>query len=278
MSLVLLDSRPDGVRVLTLNDPDKRNAMSPGAADRTGRRRRRGRARRGRPRAGRHRNGAAFSAGADLPALFGAAKDQSTSEVRAGLRAVYDSFLRVRDLEIPTIAAVNGAAVGAGVNLAMACDVRIAGPKARFGVTFTKLGLHPGGGCTFFVTQALGRQRALALILDGELLDADEALRLGLVLEVADDPLAARWRGRRGGLRSTRHSRATSSVRWASPSAATSPRRSISSRGRRRPPRRARCWPRRSRGSPGESPAAKGKAGPGRDLTRIVAIGNVSGR
>lgn len=73
----------------------------------------------------------------------------------------------------------------------MCCDIRIAGPHARFGVTFTKLGLHPGGGCTFFLTQALGRQKALALIMDGGVLDADEALRLGLVLAVADDPLAA---------------------------------------------------------------------------------------
>ena len=69
--------------------------------------------------------------------------------------------------------------------------MRIAGPHAKFGVTFTKLGLHPGGGCTYFLTQALGRQRALSLIMDGAVLDADEALRLGLVLEVADDPLAA---------------------------------------------------------------------------------------
>jgi enoyl-CoA hydratase len=81
----------------------------------------------------------------------------------------------------------------------MSCDVRIAGPHAKFAVTFTKLGLHPGGGCTFFLTQALGRQRALSLILDGGVLDADEALRLGVVLEVVDDPLehaiqtTARW-------------------------------------------------------------------------------------
>lgn len=206
MALVLIDSHDDGVRVLTLNDPDKRNAMSPAllaelraAADAlaadddarvlvvTG-------------------SGAGFSAGADLPALFGAAADSSTSDVRDGLRKVYDGFLRIRDLEIPTIAAVNGAAVGAGVNLAMCCDARIAGPRARFGVTFTKLGLHPGGGCTYFVTQALGRQRAMALIMDGELLDAQEALRLGLVLEIADDPLATalvtaqRWAGVAPGL------------------------------------------------------------------------------
>lgn len=190
MSLVLLANGPDdGVRVLTLNDPDKRNAMSPqlqadlgDAADAvaadaearvlviTG-------------------NGPGFSAGADLPAVFGQL-DRDVSEIRNGLRTIYDSFLRLRRLEIPTIAAVQGAAVGAGVNLAMSCDVRIAGPRARFGITFTKLGLHPGGGCTYFLTQALGRQRALSLILDGGLLDADEALRLGLVLEIADDPLA----------------------------------------------------------------------------------------
>lgn len=199
MSLVLLSDGPaPGVRVITLNDPDRRNALSPAlqaalgaavdsvASDPdarvlvvTG-------------------NGPAFSAGADLPAVFGE-RDREVADIRAGLRTIYDSFLRVRRLEIPTIAAVQGAAVGAGVNLAMACDVRYAGPHARFGVTFTKLGLHPGGGCTWFLTQALGRQRALSLLLDGGMLDASEALRLGLVLEVVDDPLhlaldtAQRW-------------------------------------------------------------------------------------
>ena len=191
MALVeLADGPADGVRMLTLNDPDRRNALSPAlqaelgaAVD----------AVRDDPAArvlvvtG---NGRAFSAGADLPAMFGDV-DREIAEIRAGLHAIYDSFLRVRRLPIPTIAAINGAAVGAGVNLAMSCDLRIAGPAARFGVTFTKLGLHPGGGCTYFLTRALGRQRAMSLILDGATLDADELLRLGLVLEVADDPLAA---------------------------------------------------------------------------------------
>ena len=191
MSLVLLDNGDaEGVRVLTLNDPDRRNAMSPAlqqalgaAVDEVAR-----------DRSARvlvvTGNGPGFSAGADLPAVFHGL-DREVSEIRDGLRGIYDSFLRVKRLEIPTIAAVNGAAVGAGVNLAMSCDVRYAGPRARFGVTFAKLGLHPGGGCTYFLTQALGRQRALKLILDGEVLDADEALRLGLVLEVVEDPLAA---------------------------------------------------------------------------------------
>jgi enoyl-CoA hydratase len=191
MALVeLADGPAEGVRILTLNDPDRRNALSPAlqtelgaAVDAV----RNDAAARVLVVAG---NGPAFSAGADLPALFGDL-DRDISEIRVGLHAIYDSFLRVRRLEIPTIAAVHGAAVGAGVNLAMSCDVRIAGPAARLGVTFTKLGLHPGGGCTYFLTQALGRQRALSLILDGGTLDAEEALRLGLVLEVADDPLAA---------------------------------------------------------------------------------------
>lgn len=198
MSLVTVEGRAEGVRLLTLNDPDRRNALSPRlqadlgaaidsiAADQqaralvvTG-------------------AGSAFSAGADLPAVFGQL-DRHVADIRVGLRAIYDSFLRVRRLEIPTIAAVNGAAVGAGVNLAMCCDVRVAGPHAKFGVTFTKLGLHPGGGCTYFLTQALGRQQTMALIMDGGVLDAEAALRLGLVLEVADDPveaalaIAARW-------------------------------------------------------------------------------------
>lgn len=201
MALVSLENKPaTGVRLLTLQDGELRNAMSPqlqadlGAAvdavsaDAEAR---------VLVVAGA---GPAFSAGADLPAVFGNAGDE-VAEIRNGLRAIYDSFLRIRRLEIPTIAAVHGAAVGAGVNLAMACDVRIAGPNARFGVTFTKLGLHPGGGCTWFLTRALGRQRALALILDGGFVDAEEALRLGLVLDVVDDPLAAaletaeRWAG-----------------------------------------------------------------------------------
>ena len=190
MSLVLLDSTDDGVRVVTLNDPDRRNALSPRLQ------RELGDAVDAVARDADARvlvvtgSGPGFCAGADLPAVFGEL-DRPTADIRADLRTVYSSFLRVRELAIPTIAAVQGAAVGAGVNLAMSCDVRVAGPKAVLGVTFSKLGLHPGGGCTYFLTQALGRQRAMSLILDGGSLRADEALALGLVLEVVEDPLAA---------------------------------------------------------------------------------------
>jgi len=190
MPVVLLENgAAEGVRILTLNDPDKRNALSPrlqaelaGAVDAVA----------DDPDArvlvvaG---NGPAFSAGADLPAVFGKLS-RPVGEIRAGLRTIYDSFLRVRRLEIPTIAAVDGPAVGAGVNLAMSCDLRLASTRATFGVTFTKLGLHPGGGCTYYIVQALGRQQALSLLLDGGALTAGEALAAGIVLDVVDDPLA----------------------------------------------------------------------------------------
>jgi enoyl-CoA hydratase len=144
--------------------------------------------------------GSAFCAGADLPALFGET-GRSVAETRTHLHEVYDSFLRLRALPIPTIAAVQGPAIGAGLNLAMACDVRIAGPKASFGATFTKIGLHPGGGCTWFLVDALGPQRALALLLDGGSLDGPAAVSAGLAAQLADDPvghardLVDRWSG-----------------------------------------------------------------------------------
>lgn len=142
--------------------------------------------------------GKAFCAGADLPALFGET-GRSVAEIRNLLHTVYSSFLRLRDLPIPTIAAVQGAAVGAGLNLAMACDVRIAGPNASFAATFSRIGLHPGGGCTWFLVDAIGPQRTLALLLDGGVIDGPTAVREGLALRLEDDAvaaataLAARW-------------------------------------------------------------------------------------
>jgi enoyl-CoA hydratase len=190
MSLVRLERPAPGVRLLRLDDPGRRNAISPAlradlcaavdevAAD-------------GDARAlvvtG---NGTAFCAGADLATTFGD-PGLPVHVLRDRLRATYDSFLRVRRLPIPTIAAVQGAAVGAGANLALCCDLRIAGPRARFGFTFTRLGLHPGGGCTHFLVEALGAQRAMAVLLDGATLGAEQAAAAGLVLEVAEDPLGA---------------------------------------------------------------------------------------
>ena len=114
----------------------------------------------------------AFCAGADLTAL-GEAKEE-------GLRAVYAGFLAVARCSLPTIAAVGGAAVGAGLNLALAADVRIAGPRAKFVPRFLELGLHPGGGFTWMLQRAVGVQRARAMTLFGQSLDAAEAESAGL--------------------------------------------------------------------------------------------------
>ncbi|MDT7724328.1 MAG: enoyl-CoA hydratase [Actinomycetota bacterium] len=120
----------------------------------------------------------AFCAGADLSAL-GEAKEE-------GLRAIYDGFLAVARCTLPTIAAVGGAAVGAGLNLALAADVRLAGPRAKFIARFLELGLHPGGGMTWMIQHAVGRQRAAAMTLFGEVLDAEAAVRAGLALRLVD--------------------------------------------------------------------------------------------
>lgn len=127
--------------------------------------------------------GKAFCAGADLTALGEATE--------TGLRLIYDGFLALANCTLPTIAAVNGAAVGAGLNLALAADVRIAGPHAVFDPRFQKLGIHPGGGATWMLQRAVGPQVARAALLFGMRFDAETAVRYGLALEVADDPVAA---------------------------------------------------------------------------------------
>jgi enoyl-CoA hydratase len=127
--------------------------------------------------------GKAFCAGANLTALGEATQD--------GLRVIYDGFLAVANCALPTIAAVNGAAVGAGLNLALAADVRIAGPAALFDPRFQKLGIHPGGGATWMLQRAVGPQVARASLLFGMGFDAEAAVRHGLALKVAEDPVAA---------------------------------------------------------------------------------------
>lgn len=125
----------------------------------------------------------AFCAGGDLAEL--AKADPAT------LHTVYAGFLAIAQCPLPTIAAVNGAAVGAGLNLALACDLRLAGPRARFDARFLQLGLHPGGGYTWMLQRLVGPQTAAAITLFGEVVDAGEAERIGLVHRVADDVVAA---------------------------------------------------------------------------------------
>ncbi|MDH3047225.1 enoyl-CoA hydratase-related protein [Gordonia alkanivorans] len=132
--------------------------------------------------------GRAFCAGADLTGMFGDLT-RPTEEIRDHLKGVYASFLGLRDLAAPTIAAVQGPAIGAGLNIALACDVIIEGPRARFGPTFAAIGLHPGGGCSWMLVERIGRSRAMAALLEGALIDADRAHDIGLADSRADDPL-----------------------------------------------------------------------------------------
>ncbi len=139
----------------------------------------------------------AFCSGADVSSLASMG-ERETGNARGtgddrGLRRIYEGFLRVLRSPLPTVAAVNGPAVGAGFNLALACDVRIAGESARFDSRFLSLGLHPGGGHTWLLERAVGPQAAAAMVLFGEALDGRSAERVGLAWRcVADDDLVAR--------------------------------------------------------------------------------------
>ena len=124
----------------------------------------------------------AFCAGAELRHL--------TDADEVGLRRIYEGFLRVSRSPLPTLAAVNGAAVGAGVNLALACDVRIVAESARFVPRFLELGIHPGGGHTWMLQRAIGPQGTLATAVFADELDGPEAARVGLAWRcVPDDQL-----------------------------------------------------------------------------------------
>lgn len=164
------------VAVLTVSDPRRRNALSLELSERLAR-----------AVAACERDesvhsivitGAppAFCAGGDLGAL--AAAGQTGSE--ADLQRIYAGFLAVANAAVPTIAAVNGPAVGAGLNLALACDVRLVGPGALFDARFLQLGIHPGGGMTWLAQRAVGPQITAAMALFGEPLDAQDAVRTGL--------------------------------------------------------------------------------------------------
>ena len=178
MALVLLDIA-DGVATLTLNNPDERNTMTApmvaeivAAMDRI---------------EGDSAIGAlvvtgtapAFCAGANLGNLAEADGES--------LGVIYEGFLRIARSPLPTIAAVNGAAVGAGMNLALGCDVRIAAKRAKFDTRFLQLGIHPGGGHTWMLRRIVGPQVTAATVLFGEVLDGAEAQRVGLAYRCVED-------------------------------------------------------------------------------------------
>jgi enoyl-CoA hydratase len=173
-------TRADRVAVLTLDEPERRNALTPalvaeivatmdalagddgcGAVVVTG-------------------APPAFCSGADVQALAAMARG---SEEPADVRDVYAGFLRVLESPLPTVAAVNGPAVGAGCNLALACDLRVTSPAARFDARFVRIGIHPGGGHTWLLQRAVGPQTAAAMDLFGERVDGVRAVDVGLAWE-----------------------------------------------------------------------------------------------
>src|SRR5205085_11740456 len=121
----------------------------------------------------------AFCSGADVSSL-GALAQSADDRERRSVTSIYEGFLRVLRSPLPTVAAVNGAAVGAGVNLALACDVRLAGESARFDTRFVMIGLHPGGGHTWMLERAVGPQAAAAMVVFGERVDGPRAAEIGL--------------------------------------------------------------------------------------------------
>jgi enoyl-CoA hydratase len=175
----------DRVRVLTLDDRERRNALSASlveeivaaveaaeADDDTGAIVVTGAA-------------PAFCSGADTSNLRALGDDEGSD--LGSVRSIYDGFLALRDCTLPTVAAVNGPAVGAGFNLALCCDVRVAGESARFDSRFTTIGIHPGGGHTWMLDRAVGPQAAAAMVLFGERVEGRRAAELGLAWRCVPD-------------------------------------------------------------------------------------------
>jgi enoyl-CoA hydratase/carnithine racemase len=131
--------------------------------------------------------GKAFSSGGNLKTLSKEAGLAEEGPDLGGGRAFYSSFLSIRDLEMPSIAAINGHAIGAGLCFALGCDLRIVHAGAKVGMTFVKLGIHPGMAATWNLPRLIGPARAADLLYTGRLISAAEAYELGLVNRVAGD-------------------------------------------------------------------------------------------
>ena len=135
-------------------------------------------------------NGRAFSAGGDLDMLErqaeagAAAPGKAWRGIRDEMSSFYRLFLAVRDLPCPSIAAIQGAAVGAGLCVALGCDLRYVASEAQLGLNFAKLGVHPGMAATWTLPRLIGSAQAAELLFTGRLIDGAEALRMGLASRV----------------------------------------------------------------------------------------------
>lgn len=131
--------------------------------------------------------GKAFCAGGDLSGM-GSHADNRAHVTKQHIWEDVQAFPKMMaTFDKPIIAAVNGAATGAGMDYAMACDIRVAGQSAKFAETYARLGLLPGGGGAYFLPRLVGKSQALELLLTAEFIDADRALEIGLVNHVFPD-------------------------------------------------------------------------------------------
>ncbi len=129
--------------------------------------------------------GRSFCSGGDLKSTFDM-YDAPSAQAQQNAFHFYQGFLSLRKLDIPTIAVIHGHTIGAGVCLAMACDMIIAGSDTKLSMSFIKVGINPGMGGTYFLPRLVGTAKALEMCLLGDTIDAQEALRLGLVNHVTD--------------------------------------------------------------------------------------------
>jgi enoyl-CoA hydratase/carnithine racemase len=180
-ALVRLDVSAS-VATITLSDPRRRNAMTPALGD----------AFRDAVERVRHDpavravvvtgEGPAFSGGGDLEMLE-RLRAASFEHARAFMLGFYARYLHVTALDVPVVAAVHGAAIGAGLCVALACDLLVVDEAAKLALNFVQLGLHPGMGATYLTPRRAGAQRATELLLTGRRFDGAEAARMGLALE-----------------------------------------------------------------------------------------------
>ena len=179
----VLTAERDGILTLTLNRPEKLNALLPETLSDLGRALDRAAGKKTVRAVILTGAGRAFSSGLDLACLE-VFQTQSPAEVRRSLRQINATFNDIEDLEKPVVAALNGIALGAGLELALVCDVRIAAEGAQMGLVETRVGVFPDGGGCVRLARHIGLGRAKEMILTGNLVGAEAALAMGLVNRV----------------------------------------------------------------------------------------------
>jgi enoyl-CoA hydratase len=188
MNAVALDvDRGGGVATITLSAPERRNALT-GPMARELERALGGAGADHDVRAIVLRGaGGFFCAGADRAAIRTAQADPAQADTFADFDAIYSTFVTLAEMPVPTIAAVRGGAVGAGLNLALAADIRIVADSARLLSGFLRIGVHPGGAHFQLLERLIGAERAAAMALLGVELDGTTAAAWGLALEAVAD-------------------------------------------------------------------------------------------